>query len=252
MKSHMKSKGASGVESSSINGAQGSADYASNNRPALIVLVTVFLAIGAAQFAVAGTLRWPAAWLYVGIGVFSVPAGYLYVARHNPELMSARMKRHADAKGWDRLLTKLILLITVGMPLTAALQFRLEGPGELSWIIRGLAALVIVASFFLSYGAMGVNRHFERNVRIQSERGHRVVDQGPYRVIRHPSYLGSSLAYLAGPVLLGSSWAMVAGILGVALFVTRAALEDATLRRELPGYAEYAQRVRYRLVPGLW
>jgi protein-S-isoprenylcysteine O-methyltransferase Ste14 len=89
-------------------------------------------------------------------------------------------------------------------------------------------------------------------VRIQAERGHRVVTGGPYQYVRHPGYVGGILHHLAAPLVLGSPWALIPGALGAAALMARTALEDRTLREELPGYADYAQRVCYRLVPGVW
>ena len=99
---------------------------------------------------------------------------------------------------------------------------------------------------------MGENPFFEKTVRIQSERGHRVVDTGPYRLVRHPGYLGFFAWILSTPLLLGSWWAFGPAVVSVAAVVVRTALEDRTLKAELPGYADYARCVRYRLIPGLW
>ena len=99
---------------------------------------------------------------------------------------------------------------------------------------------------------MGENPFFEKTVRIQSDRGHRVVDIGPYRLVRHPGYLGFFGWILSTPLLLGSWWAFVPALLSIAGIVVRTALEDRTLKAELPGYADYAKRTRYRLVPGIW
>jgi protein-S-isoprenylcysteine O-methyltransferase Ste14 len=99
---------------------------------------------------------------------------------------------------------------------------------------------------------MLANRFFSAVVRIQTDRGHVVVSDGPYRVMRHPGYAGGMLSYLASPLLLSSLWMFIPAVLTVAAMVARTALEDRTLRAELPGYADYARRVRYRLLPGLW
>jgi len=99
---------------------------------------------------------------------------------------------------------------------------------------------------------MGVNPFFEKTVRIQSERGHRVIDTGPYSFVRHPGYLGFAGWILSTPLLLGSWWALIPAILSTVCLVVRTALEDRTLRMELAGYEEYIHRVRYRLVPGIW
>jgi protein-S-isoprenylcysteine O-methyltransferase Ste14 len=96
------------------------------------------------------------------------------------------------------------------------------------------------------------NRFFSGMVRIQTDRGHRVVSSGPYRWIRHPGYAGALLTYLATPLLLDSSWAMIPAVLTAMLLLYRTRLEDATLRAELPGYSEYARRLRSRILPGVW
>jgi protein-S-isoprenylcysteine O-methyltransferase Ste14 len=96
------------------------------------------------------------------------------------------------------------------------------------------------------------NRFFSGTVRLQPERGQRVVSSGPYRWIRHPGYAGGLLVYLATPIFLDSIWACLPAILLTALLVLRTALEDRFLQDELAGYREYAGRVRYRLVPGVW
>jgi len=99
---------------------------------------------------------------------------------------------------------------------------------------------------------MASNAFFSEGVRIQEERGHVVATGGPYRYVRHPGYVGAMLAQLATPFLLGSPWAFVPGVGSVALYAVRTHLEDRTLIEELPGYREYARRIRYRLLPGVW
>jgi protein-S-isoprenylcysteine O-methyltransferase Ste14 len=101
--------------------------------------------------------------------------------------------------------------------------------------------------------AMAVNPHFEKTVRIQRELGHQVIDSGPYRIVRHPGYVGTVFGFLLSPpLLLGSWWAFVPALGAVALVIIRTVLEERTLRSELPGYEDYARRVRYRLIPGIW
>ncbi len=112
--------------------------------------------------------------------------------------------------------------------------------------------LLFLPGTLLFAWSMGVNPFFEKTVRIQSDRGHRVIDTGPYAVVRHPGYLGFSGWCLSTPLLLGSWWAFVPALLSVAGLLLRTVLEDRTLQRELEGYAAYAQRVRHRLLPGVW
>ena len=114
----------------------------------------------------------------------------------------------------------------------------------------GLILFVVGAMLFSR--SMGVNPFFEKTVRIQSDRGHRVIDTGPYSVVRHPGYLGFFGWCLSAPLLLGSWWAFVPAGLTLVGLIIRTALEDRTLRKELEGYEAYSTRVRYRLLPGVW
>jgi len=99
---------------------------------------------------------------------------------------------------------------------------------------------------------MASNAFCSEGVRIQEERGHRVATGGPYRFVRHPGYSGAITAILGTPLLLGSLWAVLPSVLAGALYVLRTSLEDKSLLRELAGYGDYARRVRYRLIPGVW
>jgi protein-S-isoprenylcysteine O-methyltransferase Ste14 len=116
--------------------------------------------------------------------------------------------------------------------------------------IAGLLASVLGYAIFV--WAMAANAFFTEGVRIQEERGHTVATGGPYRFVRHPGYAGAILGIVAAPFLLGSWWALVPAALAAGGYVLRTAWEDRTLQDELPGYREYAQRTRYRLVPGIW
>jgi protein-S-isoprenylcysteine O-methyltransferase Ste14 len=112
--------------------------------------------------------------------------------------------------------------------------------------------VAILAGYAWASYALLENRFFSGVVRIQSERGHHVVSSGPYRWMRHPGYAGALLAALATPVFLDSRWAFLPAVLLTAILVVRTALEDRVLHDELAGYREYAERVRYRLLPGVW
>jgi protein-S-isoprenylcysteine O-methyltransferase Ste14 len=112
--------------------------------------------------------------------------------------------------------------------------------------------ILVTLGYFLATWAMTVNRFFSGVVRIQKDRRHTVVSDGPYRYVCHPSYAGGILSELASALALGSLLALIPTVLTVCLIVLRTALEDKALRNELDGYEEYAQRVRYRLLPGVW
>jgi protein-S-isoprenylcysteine O-methyltransferase Ste14 len=155
-------------------------------------------------------------------------------------------------KPFDRAFALLWLVLALCAPVVAgldAVRFRWSTlPSSLFHV--GLLVLLLASLFAI--WAMVENEHFEQFVRIQEERGHRVVATGPYRFVRHPGYLGAILGALATPLMLGSAWTFVpAGLLAL-LFVVRTHLEDQTLRRELQGYEEYAKGTRFRLVPLVW
>ncbi len=206
-------------------------------------------------FLAAGTLAWPMGWVYVALTLCATLASRLLVLRRQPDLLRERAGYAAkqDAKPWDKWLVQCVALIgPMVTQVVAGLNYRFGWPPALPlWLaLAGLA--LVVAGWTLGTWAMVVNRFFSAVVRIQTDRGHTVVDAGPYRWVRHPAYAGGVIANLGAPLLLGSAWALIPGALTAALTVLRTALEDRTLRAELPGYAAYAGRTRWRLLPGVW
>ena len=146
------------------------------------------------------------------------------------------------------------MALSIGFPLVivAGLDHRYGWSPELPiWIIL-LGFILIMLGYAFAAWAMAENRFFSSVVRIQTERGHQVCDGGPYRIVRHPGYAGSILA-LPGIVLaLSSAWTLIPAAAALIIAVIRTALEDQTLQEELPGYRDYAQRIRYRLLPGVY
>jgi protein-S-isoprenylcysteine O-methyltransferase Ste14 len=206
-------------------------------------------------FLAAGTLDWPMGWLYaiitLGVGV----ASRVLLFTRQPDLAAERGKftNAEGAKQWDRVLVPLVaLVLPLVVLIVCGLDYRLNGPGRVALGVQLAATILMVAGYALGIWALLTNRFFSTVVRIQTERGHTVVSNGPYRYVRHPGYAGGLVYYLATPLVLGAPWGCApAGVLAV-LLVLRTALEDNTLRQELPGYAEYAARVRYRLIPAIW
>ena len=182
----------------------------------------------------------------------SIPAT-LYLRRVNPEVISARINRHKGTKRWDLLLGAIFILPTMlAILIVAALDDGRYHWSHLPWwgVVLGYTLLVI-GMVGLTW-AEAVNKFFEPSVRIQTDRGHRVIDTGPYAIVRHPGYVSGFLVFIGMPLCLGSSWALIPAVLVCLLLVVRTIWEDQTLREELAGYREYAQRVRYRLIPGVW
>jgi protein-S-isoprenylcysteine O-methyltransferase Ste14 len=200
----------------------------------------------------AGRLGWVAGWLYVGIVTLFFLVNVIYLERVNPELIDARMRMGKGTKGWDivwGVFVGPILMSTYVVAGLDAVRFEWSTMSPLFWPV-GL--MLFIPGMALFSWSMGVNPFFEKTVRIQTERGHRVIDTGPYAFVRHPGYVGFFGWCLSAPLLLGSWWAFVPAILSVIGLVIRTALEDRTLQQELEGYKEYSKRVRYRLFPGVW
>jgi protein-S-isoprenylcysteine O-methyltransferase Ste14 len=168
--------------------------------------------------------------------------------------------RFDGARAWTYLglvaaiqvLTALVGYSPVLMALAAGLETRFSAPPASLDAAAISAVLVAILGTAVTLWAMAANPFFSGIVRIQQERGHKVVSAGPYRFIRHPGYAGMLVFTFAAPVILGSPWAFGIAILTTGITVLRTSLEDRTLERELDGYAEYARRVRHRLVPGVW
>ena len=176
------------------------------------------------------------------------------MARRHPDLIAerARFMQHENAKPWDKALAPLLGLGGGLVLLVAGLDALFDWSPPFSLPVKILALVIIVAGYVLGSYALIENRFFSGMVRIQTDRGHQVVSSGPYRWIRHPGYAGALLTYLATPLFLDSGWAFLPTVFIMILLVIRTALEDRTLQKELPGYAEYARRVQYRLLPGIW
>jgi protein-S-isoprenylcysteine O-methyltransferase Ste14 len=218
----------------------------------MLVLVLLLLAV---LFISAGTVDWPMAWAYVAITVILTAGSRLLLARHSPDLVAERAASvgKADAKPWDRLLMPIVAIYGPLLTLVVAgLDRRFGWTSAMPLWIAIVGAILLILANLLGAWAMLANRFFSGVVRIQHERGHSVVSDGPYRWVRHPGYAGGFIGDLALPLLLGSAWAFIPAALTAGAVVLRTALEDRTLQAELPGYREYAQRTRYRLLPGLW
>ena len=203
-------------------------------------------------FLAAGTVDWIAGWAMVIIMAGWVTATALVVIPRCPELLAERVGPKKGAKTWDTILLSLYGVTMMILWIVAGLDQRNSWSSGIEPMLQIGAMLLVIAGHALVVWATGVNAYFSQVVRIQTERGHTVVDEGPYRYVRHPAYAGAILLVLGAPIMLGSWWALIPGILCAMLMIVRTALEDRTLRAELPGYTEYAQRTRYRLLPGVW
>lgn len=203
-------------------------------------------------FLSSGRLDWVMAWVYVGARVALATTSMLVIASRAPGLLEERLRPGQGARAWDRSLSSGAMLLWLVSLIVAGLDLRFGWSPKLGILVRLAALVLLLLGDLCSKWAAVSNRFYSRVVRIQADRGHTAVTGGPYRYVRHPGYAGVLLTGLATPIALGSLWALGAGGALALLLVVRTALEDRTLCQELSGYAEYAQRTRYRLVPGVW
>jgi protein-S-isoprenylcysteine O-methyltransferase Ste14 len=213
------------------------------------------LALAAFLLVPAGTWRWPEGWIMVAL--FSVWAVFMgtYLIRHDPALLEERLAlslAQEGQKSWDKvfmiaaLVVGLALLILPGLD---AVRYRWT---HIRWPFEALGFVGMIPCLALVFLVLRENTYLLRVVKIDRERGHHVITTGPYAYVRHPMYAAVIVMLVCMPVALGSLLSLIPAALLDILIVIRTHLEDRTLHDELPGYPEYAQITRYRLVPGLW
>lgn len=215
------------------------------------VLLSALLFVG--FFWLAGGAGWVAGWVFVGVLTLGQTVNAIYVKRRNPGLLSRRGRVGEGTKGWDKIWLAVFAVAYLAIMFLAAFEAGLRGQPPVPLWSLGLGLALYALGMTITTWAMGTNPHFEKTVRIQGDCDHKVIDDGPYASVRHPGYLGTIFAFpVASTLLLGSLWAAVPAVFMALWIVVRTALEDRTLHQELPGYREYALRVRFRLVPGIW
>jgi protein-S-isoprenylcysteine O-methyltransferase Ste14 len=216
-----------------------------------LAILCVSVAFIAVLFLAAGTTSWWNAWVFIGYMIL-LGAATQRLIKNSPGLEEERRTAAAGAKKWDIQLVRLINMALPVMLLVSACDTRFHWLPSVPVFVSVLAFILIIPSAYLTYRAMAANLFFSSHVRIQKERGHVVVDAGPYGIIRHPGYAGSIVFNLLTPLALGSWSAFVFGIGTAALLTYRTVKEDRVLVAELPGYCDYSQKVRYLLVPGMF
>ena len=214
------------------------------------VIGVVFVA--ATLFIPAGRLDWIWGWALVGLYAVWVGANALILIPRDPQLLVERAARRKGVATWDTAILAAIGLLTITKHVVAGLDLRFGWLPQMQVALQLVGFVVAALAYALTTWAMTSNTFFSMVYRIQEDRGHTVATAGPYRFVRHPGYVGTIAFELATPILLGSLWALIPGALAAVLTVVRTALEDRSLREDLESYTEYAQKVRYRLLPGVW
>jgi len=203
-------------------------------------------------FGSAGTFYWLEAWLLILFFLLYGAFFTIWLKINNPELLKERTSQNKDAKSWDKIILFIYGILLVFMFIVCgfdAVRFKWTSmPVIFKWV--GFFGCIPVA--LLIFFTFRENTYLSRVVRIQADRAHHVVKTGPYRYIRHPMYLGIIFMISFTPLALGSFYALIFSVLIILLFILRTYLEDQALQKELPGYKEYINEVRYRLFPGIW
>ncbi|EJZ18053.1 isoprenylcysteine carboxylmethyltransferase family protein [Rhizobium sp. Pop5] len=220
--------------------------------PSLGSFAMTVIVMFAALFWPAGTLDWPRGWIFLGLFLALTAIAIVWIRKTNPELFAARSKYQKGTKPWDAVVATLtIILFAAILPVGAFDDGRFHWAPQPGWVVL-IGYVILIAGYLGLTWAQAVNRHFEPTVRIQTDRDHKVIDTGPYAVIRHPGYAFALLLGFGMALSLGSLYALIpAGLLVVVLF-GRTLGEEAELRKGLAGYKQYMERVRWRWIPGIW
>jgi len=220
-----------------------------------IRLVVVYLLIPLVLFIYGGDLSWWQAWLYSMLILAAGIGGRMWAEQRHPGLTAERqnIENIQNAKAWDKVLAPL-MAVSIGFPMVivAGLDHRYNWSPEFPLWLIVIGFILISLGYAFAAWALAENRFFSSVVRIQTDRGHVVCDSGPYRFVRHPGYAGNILALFGILLALGSVWTLIPAAVASIIAVIRTVLEDQTLQEELPGYRDYARRVRYRLIPGVY
>jgi len=221
----------------------------------LVLRSTLWIGFMAAVlFTAAGNWGWIEGWAFIAIFTGGSIAFCAWLWRRDPELLKSRMGmvvQEGQAR-WDQIFMGLVVIgwnVWLGLMALDSERFHLSHVP--AWL-EAAGGLLIVMGFFATVPVFAANTFAAPVVRVQEERGQRVIDTGPYALVRHPMYAAAMLYLIGLPLLLGS-WFGLLGMLVIAFAISwRARREEETLKRELPGYSEYMARVRWRLVPYLW
>lgn len=224
-----------------------------DTRSLLIQIGGLFVVMAAPLFLAAGTLAWPAGWVFLGLFFGFVAVISRWLLRHDPDLLRERMTAtRSDQAAWDRVFFAAAYVGFLGWLALMALDAVRFRWSRLPARLQAVGGAVLLASFRLFFLTFRENSFLSPVVRIQRDRGQTVISTGPYRHVRHPMYAAFLLFVAGTTLLLGSRWGAAAGALLGLMVARRAVLEERTLRDGLPGYAAYTARVRHRLIPGVW
>jgi len=220
-----------------------------------LAIVAAYLVVPLVLLVLGRDPGWWQAWVFSLLVQVAGVGGRAWAERRHPGLQADRMRfgRGQQVEPWDRVLAPLMAFsVLYLLVIVAGLDHRHGWTTPFPTWVNVVGLLLCASGYGFAAWALVENRFFTSTVRIQTERGHQVCDRGPYRFVRHPGYAGTLLSVVGIPLVLDTLWTFVAAGFALIVSVVRTVLEDHTLMEELPGYREYARRVPYRLLPGLW
>ena len=220
----------------------------------LLALIAEFAVFAALLFGSAGTVLWPAGWVFLAIFFGFAVAITLWLGREEPELLAERLSAPIQRGQplWDKVFVAVVMLLFVVWLILMPLDAVRFGWSQMPGWLQGLGALGLVLSLYVVFVTFRENAYLALVVKIQEERSQRVVSSGPYRYVRHPMYASMFLFLPGSTLLLGSWWCLLLCLAILGLLVWRTTLEERMLKKELAGYEEYTRQVRYRLIPYVW
>ena len=215
-------------------------------------LIVGLMLIAVSLFVPAGTLAWPGAWIFLVLFVGGLFVTMGWLKRHDAALFEQRIRpwRQPGQPGWDKAIGLAIALLWFVW--IAAMSLERRGSDGAPAVAIAVGALMIMAAHLLIIAAFTANTFATTVVRLQPERGQMVIDSGPYAWVRHPIYTASLAVHIGTALILGARWSLLGLPVLAILLGLRAGLEERTLRQGLAGYDDYAARVRWRLIPGVW
>lgn len=226
------------------------------NQAALKMLagfIATLLLSAALIFAGAGRLNWTLGWIFVTAWIVPKLVFLILLRWRDPDLLIERATRHKNTQRYDRIILPVYFVFAFGTFIVASLDGgRFRWSGELPIVLIVAAYIVYLLGNSLAGWAINSNPFFSAESRLQTDRDQKVSSSGPYRFIRHPAYSAAFLLWITTGLMLASWWALIPGFLAGLTMIIRTIYEDRMLKAELPGYAEYARQVRYRLAPGIW
>ena len=217
----------------------------------LKTLITT-LVFSAILFLCAGKSDYFQGWIFLATNVITGLMNF-WTIRNNSELMTERSKVGEGTKSWDKLILGLSSLAYLANVIIAGLDSgRYHWSPDFNWSIYVLGVILAIVGQVVFLTARKENKYFSSVVRIQKDRGQTICDTGIYKVVRHPGYLGMTISLIGLPLITGSVWSIIPIGISIILLFIRTALEDNMLKEELPGYTEYTERTRQRLIPKIW